>query len=514
MTDILLATAFFIKNDPKQLEKMQPYAPLGTLYAANHLRQAGYTIAVFDAMLANGVEEFETLLNDKQPRIVAFYEDLFNYLNKMCLNHVRESLFKMAKLAKAQNTIVIAAGSDLTDEPEAYFAQGVDYIMNGEADHTLLELCDAILNSKAVDCEKIHGVCFPQRVVGKNKAKRSSESNVLMHSPRRALEKNLDVFPQPAWDLLDAERYRRAWQDKHGFFSTNMVASRGCSFHCNWCAKPLWGQHYATRSESSVAKEMALVKQLFNPDHLWFADDIFGMNPKWVVRFAAEVEKHNAQIPFMIQSRVDLMTEKAVNALAQAGCKEVWMGVESGSQKILDAMEKGTYLTLLPEVRQRLAHAGIKTCFFIQFGYPGEGLAEIKTTIQLVRDNLPDDIGISVSYPLPGTRFYERVANSILKKHHWQDSNDLDVMFKASYKTPFYKQLHTLLHKDLDLRIALKNARPADNDLIGNIAELEKQKHDLELEWRLWEASEARFRNENPTTFPIIDKYIAADRVD
>jgi anaerobic magnesium-protoporphyrin IX monomethyl ester cyclase len=197
---------------------------------------------------------------------------------------------------------------------------------------------------------------------------------------------------------------------------------------------------------------MALVKRTLAPAHIWFADDIFGLRPQWVAEFAREVEDRNASIPFMIQSRVDLMTEQAVAGLARAGCVEVWLGVESGSQKILNAMDKGTQAEHIPVVRERLRQAGIKACFFIQFGYPGETFEDIMTTVKLVRDTLPDDIGVSVSYPLPGTKFHDMVKNQLGSKVHWEESNDLAMMFQGTYRTPFYRKLHTLIHEDLKLR--------------------------------------------------------------
>ena len=224
--------------------------------------------------------------------------------------------------------------------------------------------------------------------------------------------RDLDSLPEPARDLIDVQAYWEAWQ-RHGRFSMNLVTSRGCSFHCNWCAKPIWGQRYAMRSPANVAEELAMVKKVVRPDHVWFADDIFGLRPGWVTEFAREVRERDAAVPFMIQSRVDLMTDEAVKALAEAGCAEVWLGAESGSQKILDAMEKGTELGEIRAARARLKAAGIRACFFIQFGYPGETFEDILATVQLVRETLQDDIGVSVSYPLPGTRFHEMVKQQL-----------------------------------------------------------------------------------------------------
>ena len=448
MIDVLLAHSYFLKYDTKQLSKMRPYAPLATLYAASLLRSQGYSVALFDAMLSQGEQEFEHALQTHQPRFVALYEDSFNFLSKMCLSRMREAACHMSEAAQQTGATVIAAGPDVSDHPEIYFPHGVQYALIGEADHTLVELLDTLSERRVRPIEAIPGLARPD----------PQTPDGMRRTAKRAIESHPDLFPFPAWDLLDVERYREAWMQAHGYFSLNMVSTRGCPFHCNWCAKPIWGQRYSMRSPANVAEELALVKRTLRPDHIWFADDIFGLRPSWVVEFGCEVAARNAVIPFMIQSRVDLLTEQAVAGLAQAGCTEVWMGAESGSQKILDAMEKGIQMPQIAEARVRLKAADIKACFFIQFGYPGETLQDIMATVQMVRDTLPDDIGVSVSYPLPGTRFYEMVKEQLGTKTNWVDSNDLAMMFQGTYQSPFYRKLHRVLHEDLALRQRLHAA--------------------------------------------------------
>jgi radical SAM superfamily enzyme YgiQ (UPF0313 family) len=168
-----------------------------------------------------------------------------------------------------------------------------------------------------------------------------------------------------------------------------------------------------------------------------------------VEEFANAVEFHGEVVPFKIQSRANLMSETTVSALKRAGCVEVWMGVESGSQKILDAMEKGLKLPAVHAARERLAAAGIRACYFLQFGYPGEGWAEICETVQLVRHTRPDDIGVSLSYPLPGTSFFDRVQAQLGKKRNWTDSDDLCTIHTASYNDTFYHALRDALHAEV-----------------------------------------------------------------
>ena len=479
MADVLLAHSFFLRNDPKQMEKMRPYAPLATLYAAAMLRQNGYEVALFDAMLAAGEEELAAALDCHRPRFVAIYEDSFNFLTKMCLGHAREAACRMSRLARERGITVLAAGSDLTDHPQPYFEAGVEYGLGGEADHTLRELLDVLTGRSARSVEAVAGLVFPDVL---------SDGGV-RRTPPREPERQPDAFPFPAWDLLDVERYRTAWTQAHGRFSLNLVTTRGCPFHCNWCAKPIWGRRYAMRSPANVAEEMALVKRTLKPDHVWFADDIFGLQPKWVAELALEVAARDAVIPFTIQSRADLMTPVAVDGLARAGCVEVWLGAESGSQKVLDAMDKGTRVGQIVDATRLLQQAGIRACWFLQFGYPGETFEDILATVELVREVLPDDVGVSVSYPLPGTRFFDMVQTELGEKTHWQDSNDLAMMFQGTYQTPFYRKLRQLVHRDLDLRLRLRSGEE----------NLKTEMDELNDEWRGLERLEPESRSDVPT---------------
>jgi radical SAM superfamily enzyme YgiQ (UPF0313 family) len=199
-----------------------------------------------------------------------------------------------------------------------------------------------------------------------------------------------------------------------------------------------------------VAQEMRELKERYGAEHLWFADDIFGLNRHWALQLAEEVEGRRCAVPFKIQSRADLLTAETVRALKRAGCAEVWMGAESGSQKILDAMDKGLLVEEIITARDNLKREGIRACYFLQLGYPGESWDDILQTVRLVRETRPDDIGVSVSYPLPNTRFYERVQRDLGRKRNWRDSEDLSVMFKGGYTDQFYRLVRDALHHEVD----------------------------------------------------------------
>jgi radical SAM superfamily enzyme YgiQ (UPF0313 family) len=250
-----------------------------------------------------------------------------------------------------------------------------------------------------------------------------------------------------------------------GYFSMNMATTRGCPFKCNWCAKPIYGNRYNSRSPENVVNELIMLKGKFNFDHIWFCDDIFGLKPGWIKEFADLIEKENLSFKFKMQGRVDLLLkENTIKNLARAGCENIWMGAESGSQKILDAMDKGTSVQQIYDATRLLKRNGIKPSFFIQFGYPGETYDDIKKTIAMINKLLPFEIGISVSYPLPGTVFFEKVKSELKQKTNWTDSNEMALLFHNNYQPAFYKQLHAYVHKSYRKHLSFENLKELFSD--------------------------------------------------
>ena len=430
---VLFSHSYFLQYDPKQVAHAQPYPPLGTIWAAALLRQYGFEVSLFDTMFAHQPEEIVPALETFKPDVLVVYDDGFNYLTKMCLSNMREAAFKMQQLARDYGCKVIMTSSDAADHYEMYLNKGADFVIAGEAEYTLLELMQA-LNQNSNEFQNVNGLIY-----------------LLDGAPhknmKRAIAKHLDELPLPAWDLVNIQPYKEVWMKKHGYFSINIATTRGCPYKCNWCAKPMYGNSYNMRSPENVVAEIKLLKKLFNMDHIWFCDDIFGLKRSWVQDFAVLVNDAKVKTPYKIQSRADLLVqEKYVTHLEQSGCNEVWMGAESGSQKILDAMDKGTQVSQIIEARKLLKQHNIKVAFFLQYGYLGETIEDIHKTIDLVKETMPDDIGISVSYPLPGTVFYDKVKQDLITKSNWTDSDDLDLMFNNTYPSAFYKKLHRYTH--------------------------------------------------------------------
>jgi radical SAM superfamily enzyme YgiQ (UPF0313 family) len=394
------------------------------------LRSKGFDVRLADLQFS-GPSEIEKHLDSFSPDVMAVYDDGFNYLTKMCLTNMRDAALSMIETAQKRNIKVLVSSSDATDHCDTYLKHGADFVIVGEAEQTLLEVVQLLSQQK--DCTSVNGLAYLQN------------GKVIKTAGRQVL-KDLDQLPSPAWDLVDFEPYKKMWISHHGYFSINMVTTRGCPYKCNWCAKPIYGNRYNSHSPMQTAISIRQLQQYVKFDHIWFADDIFGLKPGWIKQFDESLQQLGLKIKYKIQSRADILTPEIVQHLAHSGCDEVWMGAESGSQKILDAMDKGTTTEQITEASQSLKKAGIKPCFFIQFGYPGETWTDIEQTLRMIDTLKPYDIGVSVSYPLPGTVFYENVKNQLGEKQNWQDSDELLLMFRSTYAPAFYRNLQRFVH--------------------------------------------------------------------
>ncbi len=434
MKKILFAHSYFLRFDPKQWKMQQPYPPLGTISAAAFLKSKNYSISLFDSMFAHSAEEIIPFLAKDKPDYLVIYDDGFNYLTKMCLTNMREAAFQMIHFAKARNIKVIVNSSDSTDHPEKYLSAGADYIIYGEGEEALGELADHLSVSDQQP-DFIAGLIY-------------MTPTGLFKSPKRNVLKSIDDLPTPAWDLINMSEYKDRWIASTGYFSLNLSTTRGCPFHCNWCAKPIYGNRYNVHSPLRIVEQIKFLQSTFGASHFWMTDDIFGLKPGWVKEFADLIEASQLKFKFKIQSRADLLTnDNAISDLARAGCEIVWMGAESGSQKILDAMDKGITVKQIRDASIGLRKAGVKAAFFLQFGYPGENKNDVKLTLKMLSDLKPDDIGISVSYPLPGTVFYERVKDQLGEKSNWEDSDELALMFNKDLPRNYYKVLQRYVHR-------------------------------------------------------------------
>ena len=441
---VLFSHSYFLRLDRKQWEAQTPYPPLATLYAMACLREEGHDVALHDTIFASGPETVERALESHAPEIFVVYDDSFNYLTKMCLSKMQDAAFEMIRRAKERGCRVVVCGSDATDHRQRYLDRGADAVILGEGEGALVDVVAAWAAGND-DLGEIAGLAL-------------LDEGELLQTAARPTIRDVDGLPRPAWDAIDMEPYERAWRTRWGRWSLNLVSSRGCPYSCSWCAKPIWGSQYVMHSPERMVADLEHLRRHHDFEHIWFCDDIFGLRPEWTRRFADLVEAAELDFGFTMQARVDSVLRDGVAAdLARAGLETAWIGAESGSQNIVDAMNKGVTVEQIYEATRLLQSHGVRVAFFLQFGYLGETREDIDKTIRMVLDLMPDEIGISVSYPLPGTPFYDLVVSQLVDKTNWTESDDLDLMYRSTYQPAFYKRLHRYVHKIFQRKRGLRS---------------------------------------------------------
>ncbi|HZU85143.1 MAG TPA: radical SAM protein [Polyangiaceae bacterium] len=424
-TDVLLANTYFLNRDPTELRNMRPYAPLGLLYLAGHAREQGYSVQVYDNTFRPDEQAFFRALEESGARVVGFHS-MF-----IC----RPSAERLVKGAKARGCTVVCGGPDATVAPDLYLkTYGADYVAVGEGEQTLVDLLGHLTGKTQGSIGSINGLAY------------LDDRGEVAQTPARGLMRDWDKLPEPARDLVDLGEYMHAWKKHHGFTSLHLITSRGCPFACAWCSRAVFGRNYRLRDPDLVAQEIRRIKDDFRPDHIRISDDIFGVNKQWTISWRKAMQARDAVIPFECLSRVDLLQPDLLDELKAAGCTRIWCGVESGSQKVLDAMNKNITVEESYLAAERMKERGIQRAFYIMLGYPGEKREDIELTKKMLLDNLPETVSISVAHPIRGTFFFDAVEAFLgREREDWKETSENTLMHPAEFSGPFYKRMVSYL---------------------------------------------------------------------
>ena len=415
MTDILLGHAYFLKYDVIERRVMKPYPPLGILYLSAYLKRCGFSVEVFDSTFQD-FEDFERTLGTVRPRIVGLYTNIIT----------RENVLKLTGMAKESGVeFVLAGGPDAPEWAETYFRAGVDVIGTNEGELTLEELVPLLQRQGLRNLEDVPGIIF-------------NRDGLPHRTPPRPAIADLNSLPWPDRDALRMEDYFKAWKSKHGETAVSLITARGCPFHCSWCSAEVFGHSHRQRSPQDVVDEMTMLKDRYDPDLMWISDDVLTINREWSMKFFEEVRRRGAQHPFECLSRVDLVDREILAGLKDSGCFRIWYGAESGSQKVLDSMQKGTRVEQVREASRITQEMGMQSGFFILLGYPEETTADIRMTIEFLKETRPDVVGTSVAFPIKGTEFYERVHDRVIPNENWSSRNQNKLLFKGKYPRLYY----------------------------------------------------------------------------
>ncbi|MDT7833053.1 radical SAM protein [Flavobacteriaceae bacterium S356] len=413
---IVLTHGYYLFEDEKEQKIMKPYAPLGLLYVSAYLHQHHVQNHVFDSTFYSYQEQLE-YIEQKQPKVVAIYTNLMTKLNVVKLVDilVTDEKFGFPK--------IVLGGPDITYNLENYLELKVHFLIIGEGEETMLELYNAIINNLPV--HDIPGIAY-------------LENGNVTKTTARIKIKDLSELPVPNRAAIPIEKYLDVWKQHHGQSSMTVSTQRGCPYTCKWCSTAVYGQSYRRRPAKLVAEELKMLKETYSPDSIWFVDDVFTVSHKWIKSFHEEVIKQNARIPFECITRAERLNDEILELLKEAGCYRIWIGAESGSQKIIDAMDRRVDVDVVKTAIQKTNALDIETGTFIMLGYPKEDESDIKKTVQYLKDADPTHFTITVAYPIKGTSLYNEVEDKIIEKPSWKNSTDRDIDFSRTYKRNYY----------------------------------------------------------------------------
>ncbi len=415
---VLLTHGYFIADDPKEQVIMRPYVPLGILYISGFLEKQGVEHEVFDSTFQT--QELQLAFIEKnQPDFIGIYVNLMTKVN------VLKIITAVKKMPSLQHCKIILGGPEVRNHVDNFLKHGADVIVLGEGEITFHEVINTLHEKK--DLLTVKGICYTNTI------------NEIIHTAEREKIKDLDVLPVPNRKKVNLQLYLDAWKRHHGKNAISISTMRGCPYTCKWCSRAVYGLSYRRRSAANVVDEMEQLKSSYKPDTLWFVDDVFTVSHNWMQAFANEVQLRNCKIPYECITRADRLNEEVLQLLQQSGCIRVWIGAESGSQKIIDAMDRRVDVEQVRNMIQLAKKYHIETGTFIMLGYPGEDERDIEETIFHLKAANPDYFTITVAYPIKGTALYAQVEPDFINQQDWTTSSDRDINFKRTYPEQYYK---------------------------------------------------------------------------
>ncbi len=426
--DILLTHGYFLAEDEVERRVMKPYPPLGLLYISSHLKALGFSVEILDTTFRT-VNSALGALEALRPGLVGVYVNLMT----------RRNALKLIAKAKAVGATVVLGGPEPVNYAEEYLTRGADLIVSGEGEKALEALIPHLRRFGLSALDTIPGILF------------KSDNGIVVSTPSRPQIGDLDAQPLPDRSAIDLEQYLSTWQVHHGVRSVSLITARGCPYTCSWCSHSVYGRSHRRRSPENVADEIELVRDRYRPDQLWYADDVFTIHPKWLERFAAELKRRGLHYPFETITREDRLNEQVVRTLATMGCYRLWIGAESGSQRVLDGMDRRTNAVRMRDMIRLVKSHGIRAGTFIMVGYEGETWNDITLTADHLRDAAPDDVLTTLSYPIKGTPYYNSVADRIVARRAWEEGSDRDLTISGRNSRRFYAHAQRWLQAEAEL---------------------------------------------------------------
>ncbi|MFT4698202.1 MAG: anaerobic magnesium-protoporphyrin IX monomethyl ester cyclase [Flavobacteriaceae bacterium] len=413
---LVLSHAYYLFEDPREVKIMKPYPPLGLLYVSGYLNEKKITNHLFDSTFSNQKEQL-AFIEKIQPKAIALYTNLMTKVN----------VIKLIKILKTEQQYgfpkIILGGPDITYNIDNYLNAGAHFLIIGEGEETMAELYNAIISN--TEKSKVNGIAY-------------LENDQVIKTAGRIKMKDLSDLPLPNRDGISIEKYLKTWKDNHGKSSMTVSTQRGCPYTCKWCSTAVYGQSYRRRPAKKVVEELRMLQNKYNPDTIWFVDDVFTVSHKWIKEFHAEIKLQKVSISFECITRAERLNKEILTLLKESGCYRIWIGAESGSQKIIDAMDRRVSVEMVQETINMTNDLGIETGTFIMLGYPGEDEKDVNQTIDHLKKSNPTHFTITIAYPIKGTSLYNEIEKDITVQPNWETSTDREIDFKRTYPKKYY----------------------------------------------------------------------------
>ena len=413
--DILLSHGYFIAEDAHEQKIMKPYPTLGLLYISSHLKAKGFAVDLYDSTFET-LADFERYVRETRPSAVGLYCNLMT----------KQNVLTMIRVCREVDAKVIIGGPEPAGYAAEYLDAGADIVVVGEGELTLEALIPHLAQHGLTRLELILGIVF-----------RNGDGQLVKTPPRPQIA-DLSTQPWPDRAAIPMEKYLHTWKTHHGVSSVSLITARGCPYTCTWCSHSVFGETHRRRSPEDVVNEVAWIVERYNPDQLWYADDVLTIHPRWFLQYAALLKQRGLRLPFECISRADRLNEKVIEALAQMGCSRLWIGAESGSQRILDAMQRKANIEDVQAKTKLLQAKGIQVGMFIMLGYQGEEVVDIEASVEHLKRSNPDVFLTTVAYPIKGTKYYQAIENEVVSHLEWEARTDRDLQVAGRYSKRFY----------------------------------------------------------------------------
>ncbi len=416
--ETILTHAYFLNEDLREQSIMKPYVPLGILSISAYLEQRNIRHTVIDNTFSD-FESFKNTLVAEKPSVIGIYTNLMTKLNVL-------KIIRFIRDNEALKTMkVILGGPEVRNHAENFLKHGADVLVIGEGEETFYELIKhfEIFSNPP---ENIKGTAF-------------LKDGKLVIAEERSLIKNIDDLPSPNRKMINLQLYLDAWKSRHGYSTVSVSTMRGCPYTCKWCSRAVYGGTYRRRTPALVVDELIDIMKNYNPDRIWFVDDVFTISHKWLREFVSLIQARNVKINYEIITRADRMNEEVIDLLKESGCYKIWIGAESGSQRIINAMDRRVNVEDVRRMIKLSQTKGIMAGTFIMLGYPGETIDDIRQTIFHLTDSRPDEYTVTIAYPITGTELYKEVKDDLITHLNWAESTDRDIDFKRQHSRKFYE---------------------------------------------------------------------------